>query len=164
MKKLISFLVTVLSFVAVSTTPSFATNDDNPEIVKVLRVIVDEMNAECPVEIDDNMVLNKAYLSNNRMVFNFLTDNDTLDGLILIKEMAAEEFEALIVAGMLEDNDEMLLLMAMCVAADYGLEFKFSNLSRTNSLPIVLTKYDLAACLDGYDLEEILTEFLLEYL
>lgn len=167
MKKLIFWtkraLVMALSLLAITTT-SFAANDGDPEMIAILRTAVDELNNECPQELDDDLILNKVYLSNNRMVYDFLTDDETLGGLILLKELSSEEFEALMLKGMTEGNDEILLLMAVCVEADYGLEFKLSNQRRTNSVSIILTQYDLMNELENYDLDEILTEFILEYM
>lgn len=167
MKKLIFWtkraLVMALSLLAITTT-SFAANDGDPEMLAILRTAVDEMNDECPQEINDDLILNKVYLSNNRMVYDFLTDDETLGGLILLKELSSEEFESLMMKGMTEGNDEVLLFMAVCVEADYGLEFKFSNLGRTNSLSIIMTQYDLMNELENYDLDEILTEYILEYM
>ena len=98
MNRLISWtkrtLVLTLSLFAI-TTSGFASNDGDPEMVALLRSAVEDANSECPMVIDETMVMNKMYLSNSRVVYDYLVDDETLEGIIFLKELAPEEYENL---------------------------------------------------------------------
>lgn len=167
MNRLISWtkrtLVLTLSLFAI-TTSGFATNDGDPEMVAMLRSAVEDANSECPMVIDETMVMNKMYLSNSRVVYDYLVDDETLEGIIFLKELAPEEYENLMLESMVSGGNEVLFFLALCVEAEYGMEFKFSNFKRTNSVKMSLTRYDISRFLSNYDLEEVVAEILLDYL
>lgn len=167
MKRLISWtkrtLVLTLSLFAI-TTSGFATNDGDPEMVALLRSVVAEANSECPMTIDETMVMNKMYISNSRVVYDYLVDDETLDGIIFLKERAPEEYENLMLKSMVSGGNEVLFFLALCVEAEYGVEFKISNFKRTNSVKMTLTQYDISGFLSNYDLDEVVEAILSDYL
>lgn len=164
MKKLYSWakraLVMALAIVAASTTNAFAATEGDPEMIALLREIVKEVNAELPAELGDGIIMNKLYLSKGRMVYDFLLPADGLELFMAFYEEDSEEFEAMMIGSMLEDNEEVLILFAVCVEAEYGLELKFSDYDRDNSFSIIWTHHDMKPLLGDLDIYDILESWM----
>lgn len=149
-------VIALMAVMTLSTTNAMAVNDGDPEMVALLKEVVKETNAECPQDLGDGIIMNKLRLTQNYLVYEFITDSDYIEGLGYLQEVAPEETDELFMELLLSSGDETVLLMGICLLAERGIEIYATNYSNTQSVSLHFTTYDLAPYLEAYDFEQIL--------
>lgn len=158
-----------LAMTTVVAMSSFTSHDeDELDLEAILREAVAEVNAECPQDLGEGMVLNKAYIANRRMVYQFTAPTEVVEGFDMMKGLDPQATNQLMMEAMLSGGDEVIFLFLLCAEADYGIEFKFASKGNSASTSLILSSDDLGSILEEKyteeDLEEIVGNLIMSYM
>lgn len=125
-----------------------ATNAQQNEIEAALKTIVQTMNAECPVDMDDEMQLIGVADNGKFIVFNVQIDDDEFDEALTpeAEEYFKDEMEYTL-EEMVEDED-FAALVSIIVYCDRGITFYLRSIHSAKVLNISFSPEELTEILD----------------
>lgn len=169
MKHLFKHLcVVAVAMTAVFTLSSFTTVDeDELNLREILSEAVAEINAECPMDLGDGMVMSKAALTSDRMIYFFKAPAEVIEGFEMMKGLDIDATNKIMLEAMLSGGDEVIFLFLLCIETDCGLEFRMSD-DAGNSTYLYLNDDQLEDVLEEKyteeELEGIIESVIMSYL
>lgn len=113
-----------------SYTPSNTTTNDDNEDLELLQMITKEMQSELPLYLEAGMSISEVYVTNSHFVMEYTCPDNFIDMLRLgIDENAKAEF----IESFITD-ESALLVLKICVDAEVGVRFVFTNKSYSSQI------------------------------
>jgi hypothetical protein len=119
--------VVAFALTTIFTMSSFTSQDeDKIDFGSLIREATEEINAECPQVLSEDITMTGARITNQRMVYDFTVATEIVKSFAKMKSRDEQAANKMMLESMIGDDKSVFFFLA-CAEAGYGVEFCFAS-------------------------------------